>query len=230
MLYLSRFSRLFIVFIAALSSCAWAADVVPASGVTRYRIAMNDELNFRFLYLPELNTVATVRTDGHISLPIVGELPVEGLTLLELTEQVERLLSTQVRRPQVTVNLQGGTSQKVFVGGEVMRPGIQPLQGPLTVLQAVMVAEGLKESAQPRQVLVLRRGPAGTHTAIPVDLASAMSGRDLSQDLQLQAYDAVIVPRSGIADLGLWVDQYVKRVLPFSMGITYSINKGVAVQ
>ena len=191
---------------------------------------MNDELNFRFLYLPELNTVATVRPDGHISLPIVGEVSVEGLTLAELTEQVERLLSTQVRRPHVTVNVQGSTSQKVFVGGEVIRPGVQPLQGPLTVLQAVMVAEGLKESAQPRQVIVVRRGPAGSYTVLPVDLASAMSGGDPSKDLQLQAYDAVIVPRSGIADLGLWVDQYVKRVLPFSMGIAYSINKNLALQ
>lgn len=191
---------------------------------------MNDELNFRFTYLPEFNTVATVRTDGLISLPLVGELPVAGLTLAELTGKVEQLMAAQVRRPQVTVNLQGGTTQKVFVGGEVMRPGMQPLQGPLTVLQAVMVAEGLKESAQPRQVIVLRRGPAGSHTVLSVDLASAMSGSDLSQDLQLQAYDAVIVPRSGIADLGLWVDQYVKRVIPFSLGISYSINKSLALQ
>ena len=195
-----------------------------------YQIARGDELNFRFFYTPELNTVATVRSDGRVALPLVGELQVDGLSIAELTARVEQLLSTQVRRPQVVVNVQGASSQRVFVGGEVSRPGVQPLVGPLTVLQAVMVAEGLKESAQPRQVIVLRRGPKGERTVLPVDLAAAMSGKDLSQDLSLQAYDVVMVPRSGIADLGQWVDQYVRRVLPFSLGFSYTINKNGALQ
>jgi protein involved in polysaccharide export with SLBB domain len=207
-----------------------ASEVLSVSKLPGYRVAINDELSFRFFYLPELNTVVTVRVDGRVSLPLVGELAVDGLTMSELTERVEQLMSTQVRRPQVTVNVQGGTSQRVFVGGEVTRPGIQPLQGPLTVLQAVMVAEGMRESAQPSQVIVLRRGPEGARTVLPVNLAAVMSGRDLSQDIQLQAYDAVIIPRSGISDLGLWVDQYIKRVIPFSLGFSYTISKNLAIQ
>lgn len=230
MYFLNRFSGILFALFCTVIGNTWAAEVLPASVSSGYHIAVNDELNFRFFYLPELNTVVTVRTDGRVSLPLVGEVPVDGLTVAELTERVEHLMSAHVRRPQVMVNVQGGTSQKVFVGGEVTRPGVQPLQGPLTVLQAVMVAEGLKDSAQPSHVIVLRRGPAGTRMVLPVDLSAAMNGSDVSQDVLLQAYDAVIVPRSGIADLGLWVDQYVKRVIPFSLGFSYTVNRNGAVQ
>jgi protein involved in polysaccharide export with SLBB domain len=225
-----RFLGCFVILFLAFSSATRASDELVGSATPGYRVAANDELNFRFAYLPEFNTVATVRMDGRVSLPLVGEVPVDGLTIAQLTERVERLMSAHARRPQVIVNVQGGTSQRVFVGGEVTRPGVQPLQGALTVMQAVMVAEGLKDGAQPRKVIVLRRGPAGSRTVIPLDLAAAMNGSDLSQDLLLQAYDAVIVPRSGIADLGLWVDQYVRRVLPFSLGFSYTINKNGSIQ
>lgn len=225
-----RFFGFLGVLFFAFASVTRASEEHATSIGAGYRVAVNDELNFRFFYLPELNTIATVRADGRVSLPLVGEVPVDGLTVAELTERVEWLMSAHARRPQLMINVQGGTSQRVFVGGEVTRPGVQPLQGPLTVLQAVMVAEGLKDGAQPREVIVLRRGPAGSRTVLPVDLSAAMNGSDLSQDLLLQAYDAVIVPRSGIANLGLWVDQYVKRVLPFSLGFSYTINKNGSIQ
>lgn len=199
---------------------AGEAAVVPG-----YRISRGDELNFRFLYAPELNTIATVRSDGRIALPYAGEIVAEGLSMDELKTLVEQRVSSQVRRPQVIVNVQGVTAQRVFVGGEVGRPGMQPLLGPLTALQAVMVAEGLKESAQPRDVLVLRRGTQGERQVLPVDLAAAMSGAEGAADVALQPYDVVIVPRSGIANLNLWIDQYIRKVLPISTGFSYTINR-----
>lgn len=208
---------------------AWAAESTPPP-IAAYRVSVGDELDFRFFYMPELNTAAVVRSDGRVTLPLVGELAVDGLSLSELTAHVETSMSAQVRRPQVMINVQGGGSQRIFVGGEVSRPGVQPLKGPLTVVQAVMVAEGLKDSAQTQEVLVLRRGPSDTREVIRVDLAAAMSGKDLSQDLLLQAYDVVIVPRSGIASVGLWVDQYIKRVIPFNLGFSYTINKNGSIQ
>jgi protein involved in polysaccharide export with SLBB domain len=221
--------RIFTLFIALF--WAWTTGLEAAESSTaplapEYRVGNSDELNFRFLYVPEFNTVATVRSDGRVSLPLIGEFQVDGLTLTELTAKVEQLMSAHLRRPQVTVNVQGAASQRIFVGGEVTRPGVQPLLGPLTVLQAVTVAEGLKDTAQPRQTIILRRGPAGSRTVLTVDLDSLMNGQDLSQDMPLQASDVVIVPRSGIADVNRWIDHYIRRVLPFSLGagISYSVN------
>lgn len=212
-------------------SGVFAADeVAQAIQAPDYRVSRGDELNLRFFHTPELNTVATVRSDGRIALPLIGELKVEGQTVAELSALIERLLAPQVRRPQVAINVQGLASQRIFVGGEVGRPGVQPLLGPLTALQAVMVAEGLKDSAQPRRVVVLRRGPRDERTVLTVDLDSVMNGREGARDVALQAHDVVIVPRSGIADLNLWVEQYIRRVLPFSMGFSYTVNKGGTIQ
>lgn len=190
-----------------------------------YRIARGDELDLRFFYTPELNTRTTVRSDGRISLPLVGELLVEGQTISQLQATVQQMLAAQVLRPQVSINVQGSSQQRVFVGGEVTRPGVQPLVGPLTALQAVMVAEGVRDTAQPSMALVLRRTPSGARQTLPLDLDALMKGQAGGQDIVLQPFDVVVVPRSGIADIGRWVDLYIRRTLPLSFGVNYTIDR-----
>ncbi len=209
--------------ISARAPADTRAPIAPAS--PDYRITRGDELQLRFFYTPELNMQAIVRSDGRISLPLIGELGVEGMTIAELTATVERLLAPQVKRTQLAINVQAALTQRVFVGGEVAKPGMQPLAGPLTVLQAVMVAEGMKDTALPQNVLLMRRGAQGQRQVMKLDLDAVMSGSDLSGDLPLQAFDVVIVPRSGIADIGRWVDLYVRRVLPISLGFNYTIDR-----
>lgn len=237
----ARFSawRPLLLALAGVAACfgsampARADDPAPAVADAErqvYRVGRGDDLSFRFTYTPELNTQAVVRPDGRVALPLIGELFIEGLTVAELTELVQARLEGQVRRPQLVINVQGGGSQRVFIGGEVGRPGVQPLVGPLTVLQAVMAAEGLKDSAQPSEVLLLRRGPKGEAQAQRVDLAGLMAGQPGARDVELRAFDVVVVPKSGIASLGLWVDQYIRRVLPMSLGFSYVINRNNAIQ
>lgn len=191
-----------------------------------YRIGGGDELNFRFHYTPELNTVASVRPDGRVTLPLIGDLQVDGLTTQEVGAKVEAALAGRVKRPQVVINLQGGAgSQRVFVGGEVGHPGAQPLLGPLTVLQAVMAAEGLKDTAQAGTVMVMRGNGQAEPTMLKVDLAGLMSGKEGVRDVLLAPRDVVIVPRSGIANLNVWIDQYLRRNLPINFGVNYTINQ-----
>jgi protein involved in polysaccharide export with SLBB domain len=202
---------------------SWAGEspVLEASAST-YKAERGDELSFRFTYVPELNTVATVRSDGHVSLPLAGDVLVQGMSISDITAKVESLLAAKVRRPQVVVNVQGAvSSQRVYVGGEVVHAGAQPLVGPLTVMQAVLAAEGLKDTANPSSVLVLRPGAA----ALSVRLDRLMAGASGEQDLLLRPQDVVIVPRSGIASLNVWVDQYLRRNLPINFGVSYTINQ-----
>jgi protein involved in polysaccharide export with SLBB domain len=215
--------------VAAPVQAAPAAAVALANSNTSYRVGPGDELNFRFTYTPELNTVAVVRADGSLSLPLLGEVRVAGQNLAELSDSVQAALAQRVRRPEVVINVQGSLpSQRVFVGGEVGRPGVQALSGALTVLQAVLGAEGLKDSAQPREVTVLRQLAGGPQQALKVDLGAVMTGG--AADITLLPYDVVIVPKSGIANVGLWVDQYIRRVLPISLGFSYSVNRNGALQ
>lgn len=196
-----------------------------------YRVGAGDELSFRFLYTPELSTTAIVRGDGAVTLPLLGELQVAGRTLAELSQQIEAALAERVRRPQVVINVQGAIpSQRIFVGGEVGRPGVQNLAGPLTALQAVLAAEGLRDTAQASRVTVLRQGPQGERMVMQLDLQAVMEGREGVQDIVLAPYDVVLVPRSGVANMGLWVDQWVRRILPISLGFSYTINKNGTIR
>jgi polysaccharide export outer membrane protein len=104
-------------------------------------------------------------------------------------------------------------------------PGAQPLVGALTVLQAVMAAQGLKDTAQAGEVIVLRAQGEGEPSQIKVDLAGLMSGRPGARDLALMPQDVVLVPRSGVASLNVWVDQYLRRNLPINFGVNYTINQ-----
>jgi protein involved in polysaccharide export with SLBB domain len=209
---------------------AWAQSSsapVPAMATAaqaEYRISRGDDLELRFFFTPELNTRAVVRSDGRISVPLLGELMVEGRTVAELAALIEKSLAGQVNRPQVAINVQTSSVMRVFVGGEVGKPGVQPLAGRMTALQAVMVAEGIKDTAQPSMALVLRRGADGSQQVIPFNLNAAMKGLAPHADLVLQPFDAVVVPSSGIADVGRWVDLYIRRTLPISFGISYSTN------
>ena len=92
-----------------------------------------------------------------------------------------------------------------------------PLTGPLTVMQAIAMAGGLKESARRTQVLVIRQNPEGPSFTAVMDLTKAIDGTDKSQDISLMPYDIVYVPRSAIANVDVWVDQYVRRMLPFPL-------------
>jgi len=188
----------------------------PAGHIDPYHIGRGDELNITFIYTPELSTRATVRSDGRVGLPLIGDLQVEGLSTEQLRQQIEQALQGRVKRPQMTINVQGAAaSQRVFVGGEVALPGAQ----------AVLSAHGLKETAQPSEVLVLRSTGASTAPSlIKVDLAGLMAGQPGVEDLRLQAQDVVLVPRSGVARLNVWVDQYLRRNLPVNFGVNYTIN------
>lgn len=191
-----------------------------------YKIGVGDELTIAFFYTPELNIVATVRPDGKISLPLIGEVAAADTTPAALADRLKKAYRPLVQRPEVAINLQNAASRRVFVGGEVNRPGTQPLQGPLSVLQAVMVAEGFKDTARTGEVVIIRRGENQERLTFAVDLDKAVSGEDPAQDIELQPLDMVFVPRSDIADVNRWVDLYIRRNLPFgfNFGVTYDVN------
>lgn len=201
------------------------SDLGPERG--QYLIAPGDELEVKLFYVPDLNQTVTVRPDGRISLPLLGDVEAEGHTPAGLAQFVENAYGERLKRPQTVVNVRSTPSQRIFVGGEVWRAGMQPLAGPTSVLQAVMAAEGPRETARTDEVVVVRRASGGARQVFVVNLQDIVSGKDAGQDVQLQPMDVVVVPRSDVADLDLWVDQYIRRVLPFytSANVGYTWQK-----
>ncbi|WP_336086543.1 polysaccharide biosynthesis/export family protein [Pseudomonas sp. CGJS7] len=207
---------------AAMNLSARAAD----AGAGDYRIAPGDELALKFFYAPELNEVATVRPDGRIHLQLVGEVRAADLSPAQLAAALKNAYATNLRHPEVAVEVQKGFArQQVFVGGEVAHPGAQPLLPSLTLMRALIVAQGLKDSAAARRVVILRRAPDGKPQVIKVDVAAqARRGADEVNDPLLQPFDVVLAVPSNVSRLNKWIDQYVRRNLPVNVGFSYDLN------
>jgi protein involved in polysaccharide export with SLBB domain len=182
-----------------------------------YRIQVGDQLDIKFFYNPELNEQVTVRPDGRISLQLVREIIASDLTPAQLTDLLTQKYATNLQRPEITVIVRSFGSQRVYVDGEVAKPGIVPLVGFVTVLQAISQAGGLKDAARRGEVIVIRHGTANKPIALTVNIEKVIDGTDMRQDIALKPFDIVYVPKSPIANVNVWVDLYVRKNLPISI-------------
>ncbi len=233
--------RLAVLVVAAmLGSCAPAlttptplAEVLAADRAAAsepYRLQPGDQLEIRHLVHTDLSTLALVQPDGMINVPgLPDQVHAAGLSTDELTEELMGLYigpEGKLANPNFSVLLRTAPSQRVFVGGEVARPGYLELQGVHSVLQAVVAAGGLLPTARGNEIVVIRGGPGGRRMAFALDLDKAMHGRDLSQDVPLHPLDIVVVPRSHVAALDAWVDQYIRQALPVPGSASVSYQTG----
>ena len=196
----------------------------------QYRIHAGDNLDISFFYNPDLNRQATVRPDGRISLPLIHEIKVAGLTPAQLTYLLTKRYEVHLQDPEINVVVNAFTGHKIYVGGEVGGGGIQEIAGPTTLLQAIMASGGFRETARIDEVVVVRRTHENRPLVMTVDLRKVMQGTDLSQDIMVRPYDIVLVPRSNIAAINLWVDQYIRQLifgLPRDFASQYLFYQGL---
>ena len=233
------FKTVFVIFtISLLLSCAMqntvVKDVQPLTPAQTqaplvYTIQSGDELDIKFFYNPELNETVTVRPDGKISLQLIDEIHAADLPPLELDRQLTELYSRELRKPVLTVIVRSFTRQRVFVGGEVEAPGLIELPTGMTALQAIFQSGGFKETADPAEALVIRKGPGNKPIPLRIDLASVMEADSAGADLQLRPDDIVFVPKSAIANANKFIDEYIGGLLMFrgwSFGVSQSLGLG----
>ena len=217
----------FALFIA-LTACVTDPNTVynpaPVSQLTQvqreysqgqYVITPGDELDIRFRNNPELNEIRLpVRPDGRITLQLIDEIKAAGLTTSQLKLLLTEKYSSEIRKPEITITIRSFTNQRVFVDGEVLFPGIFDLRGPTTVMNAIAMARGVRETARLTNVIVIRKDAEGKTMSTNLDMKSVIDGTDLSQDIYLMPYDIVYVPKSRIANLDKFVAQYINTVIP----------------
>jgi protein involved in polysaccharide export with SLBB domain len=191
-------------------------DEAMIASQPEYRIGVGDDLEIKFAYNPELDEKIPVRPDGRISVPFAKQIKVAGLTTQEIEDLLSEKYAAELKRPEVTVIVHGFNGQKVFVDGEVFRPAIIPLLGPVTALQAITACGGFKDTARLTEVLVIRRTQGKPMVGI-IDLKKFRHNIDPSQDILLMPFDIVYVPRSKIGEVDLFVDLYIRRMIPFPL-------------
>ncbi len=197
-------------------------SAAPAPSEQEYKIQVGDQLDVKFFYNSELNEQVIVRPDGRISLQLVHEIPVVGMTPAELTQLLTQKYTPELQRPEVAVIVRQFGAQKIFVDGEVNKPGLVPILGIMTALQAISQAGGVKDTGQTREVIIIRRGVENRPMAFSIDLDKALDGTDMRQDISLAPFDIVYVPRSTITNINIWVDQYIRKNIPIPISFQYT--------
>lgn len=187
---------------------------VPRPASSPYRIQPGDGLSLRFYRNPELDGEVLVRPDGMISLPLIDDVQAAGLTPAALGRDVEARYTGELAVPDVTVVVTRVAGQRVYVGGEVENPSELELPHGMTVLGAIHKAGGFKNSARLNQVILIRTGEDGRPRGASLDFHDVVDGSRPDQDVALEPWDIVVVPRSTVADVNAFVELYVTRNLP----------------
>jgi polysaccharide export outer membrane protein len=159
-----------------------------------YVIGSNDVLSVSVWKEPDISRSVPVRSDGKISLPLVGELQAGGQTPRQLEQEITKRLQNYISEPEVTVIVTDSKSQKVNILGMVARPGAYLLTSTTTVLDAIAMAGGFKDFAKQKAVYVLRQAPDGTEQRMPFNYKDVIKGKNPEQNVRLQAGDTVVIP------------------------------------
>jgi len=173
---------------------AAAPAVAPVATVpAEYIIGTDDVMSVVFWRDKELSADVTVRPDGKISLPLINELQAAGLTPAQLKDRITDAAKQYVEDPTVTVEVKAINSRKVFITGEVRKPGPYPITGSMTVLQLLSIAGGLGDYAKSDQI-VIYRSEGGKQLSYSFNYKEVLKQKKLAQNIELKPGDTVAVP------------------------------------
>src|ERR1700683_3492955 len=158
-----------------------------------YIIGAQDVLDISVWKEPEVSRVVPVRPDGKISLPLLNDVQAAGLTPSQLAAQITVALKKYVTSPQVTVIVTTINSQRIYIIGEVARPGAFPMLPGMNVLQGLSSAGGFTQFAKTKGIYVLRMED-GKQQKYPVNYKDVVTGKHPEQDISLKAGDTIVVP------------------------------------
>lgn len=159
----------------------------------KYLVGEADVLNINVWKEPEITQTVVVRTDGYISLPLVNEVKVSGMTPVQIQDLIANKLQTYLTNPQVTVTVTEIRSKRAYITGEVARPGGYSLNTETTVLQLIAQAGGLTAFARRDDITVLRL-ENGKQQRLPFHYKEVVQGKKSDQNITLQPGDTVVVP------------------------------------
>jgi polysaccharide biosynthesis/export protein len=175
------------------------ATAVPAAAAAttvsdpNYVIGAQDMLDISVWKEPELTRVVPVRPDGKISMPLLNDVQASGLTPTQLAGQITVSLKKFVTDPQVTVIVTEINSQRVYILGQVARPGAYPLLPQMTFLQALSSAGGFTTFANEKKLYLLRQ-VNGKQEIHPFNYKDVIAGKNSEQNIVLKAGDQIVVP------------------------------------
>lgn len=170
-----------------------AAVAATAKVGADYQIGADDVLDVNVWKEQELTRTLQVRPDGKISMPLLNDVQAAGLTPTQLAQSISDRLKKYLTSPQVTVMVTQINSQRVYVTGEVTRPGAYPVLPGMTILQAITSAGGLTPFANGKKIFLMRNDN-GVQAKYPFSYKEVLDGRKADENLKVKAGDTIVVP------------------------------------
>ena len=194
---------------------------------TPYKIEPGDDVSVVMPFNPELNYEAVVDPKGGLTLPLIGTIQAGGQTVDQAGRDINHMLAvkgiTEDAYASVSIRTYAG---RIYVGGQVKKPGPVPMQSDMDVLQAITAAGGMMDTARSGQVVVIRRSPDGRPMLRSVNLTALIRKADPQQSVALQPSDTIFVPEATAVEADQWVDRYITRLVPFNQSINYNVGSG----
>ena len=193
-----------------------------------YRFYPGDSIDVTVHSAPELSRIAEIGPDGRVSLPLLGNVMVADKTDYEIANTLADAYARDILvSPIIEVRRSALGPQNIIVGGEVNTPGLVELTGPVGALEAILMAGGFRNTAARGDVVVLRRQPGGGLMMRTVNLHDALRARHGADNIQIRRHDIIFVPRSTVAEVSVFVEQYVSSVLPLDQAFSYAIADAI---
>ena len=181
----------FLMACCVILALAWATGAMAQDA--NYTVKPGDLLSISVWKEPDLQKETLVRPDGSFSFPLVGEVDAKGKTVADLNKTMAQRLAKYISDPVVTVAIQEIKGNKIYVIGQVNKPGEFIMNPSVDVMQALSMAGGTTPFAALGDIVVLRRN-AGVKQAVPFRYNDVVKGRRMDQNIDLQAGDVVVVP------------------------------------
>lgn len=181
---------------ASMDAAGAAPALNPVTSVgPDYRIAPNDLIEFNVFGVPDMLRDVRVNASGELSLPLIGPVPVAGLTAQAAEQKIAaRYEEKYLRNPQVSLFIKEFTTQRVAIEGAVTRPGIYPVTGQLTLLRALALSGGFAPYADINQIVVYRGGTGAQREQFTYDLDKVRAGQEADPDIRSD--DVIVVQRN----------------------------------
>ena len=192
----SRFTRWLCGLLLAVATVATAANFAapPATPDAPYTVKPGDTLMVSVWKEPELQRPVLVEPDGTFSFPLCGQIDARDKTVGQLQQEISQHLGRFITDPVVTVSLQKISGNRVYVIGQVTKPGAFIVNPRVDVMQAIAMAGGTTPFASLGNIKIIRRTANGGQEALPFNYNDVVHGNDLSQNITLEAGDVVVVP------------------------------------
>lgn len=203
-----------VLFLIGIS--AGFGEQPQAQLVTRdqpYRLQPSDVLDLEYEYTPEYNQTVTVGPDGTVTLRLVGTVKVGGLSLDEATSAIKAKASVPLKDPELSLTLKEFVKPHFTIYGEVQKPGVYDMHGGVTVLQAIAISGGQKETSKQTQVVLLRKVSGDMAEVKVINTKTMSTANGVREDFALKPDDMIIVPKNKLGK----IEPYVRVT---SMGLT----------